>query len=63
MKIICTNKEKDRAIKTFARSPICVFMNCPGIICEEDCPDCLEKNIEWEVTDEMPVSDGHNTSA
>ena len=56
MKITCTKAEKEHLKYVFLTNSMCPF--CPGEeriqICGHmtHCRDCIEKNIEWEVTDD-----------
>ena len=56
MKITCTSDEKEVLMKSIIKSPICPFTEatayCPVEICHvEECKDCVNKFIEWEITD------------
>ena len=52
MKIECTQREKGKILNAFFDNPpICD--NVTGGYCRSHiCADCLEKNIEWVVTEE-----------
>ena len=51
MKITCTAEEKETMVKTLAKSRVypCVLVNS-NCLKYTACDECVEKNIEWEVT-------------
>lgn len=52
MKIICEQIEKEKLIRTLASEHRCVGAAEKGNRCPyETCEECVEKNIEWEITD------------
>lgn len=55
MKIICTEQEKKEIIAVFMKSDNCPksFAEfCKTVLPPNTCIDCLNNNIEWEITDE-----------
>lgn len=58
MKIICTKKEKEQMIASILTTEYCPsFMekinNCKPTDEVRTCLDCLNKYIDWEITDEQ----------
>ena len=58
MKIICTKKEKEQMIASILTAEYCPsFMekinNCKPTDEVRTCLDCLNKYIDWEITDEQ----------
>lgn len=53
MKIICTEKEKDCLSYVLREYHYCVFLECGTHTLSEcrSCKSCIEKTIEWEVTE------------
>lgn len=54
MKIICTKAEQEIIIETFEKySNQCLFQNDNNVDCSlfPKCHKCVEKNIDWEITD------------
>lgn len=53
MKIICTKQEKKELIAVIMKSEKCLKFLTDVIDCGSSiCIDCLNNNIEWEITDE-----------
>lgn len=54
MKISCTKKEKERLIKTccFEKYINTVPNFAPWCTMFQDCGECWEKSVDWEITDE-----------
>ena len=58
MKIICTKKEKEEIIASLFTADNCPSFlekinNCKPTDEVKTCLDCLNKYIEWEITDEQ----------
>lgn len=55
MKIICTKAEKEQIKLTLMDSVnCCPFDKTTPVVCNGShyCKECIEHNIEWEITDE-----------
>lgn len=56
MKISCTTKEKEIILNCLYLWGMGGYSSCPHLFkyCDKynGCSDCLEENIEWEITDE-----------
>lgn len=57
MKIVCTKKEKDEIIASLFTAEYCPSFlekinNCKFTDEVKTCRDCLNRYIDWEVTDE-----------
>ena len=53
MKIICTKKEKEFLLDELIDSGLCSYF-CDQIYihCDDECRKNIERNIDWEITDE-----------
>ena len=52
MKIICTEQEKKELIGVLMKAENCPRFLTNGVDCGPNiCIDCLNNNIEWEITD------------
>lgn len=53
MKIICTKQEKKEIIDMIMKSEKCLKFLTDTVDCGPSiCVNCLNNNIEWEITDE-----------
>lgn len=57
MKIICTKQEKKEIVAVLMKAENCPkflaeLSNCRSVLPPNTCVDCLNNNIEWEITDE-----------
>ena len=55
MKIICTQAEKDKLMRSWKRHHICLTTDRQpkgGCGADRDCNGCREQTIEWEIIDE-----------
>lgn len=51
MKIICTTEERNKLVNAMMLAYPCIISNhCPNDV--EHCYQCIDKNIEWEITDD-----------
>ena len=54
MKIICTEQEKKELIAVLMKAETCPRFLTNGVDCGPSvCIDCLNNNIEWEITDTL----------
>lgn len=52
MTIICTEEQKKSFIYQADSKIFCPFMNDDMVDCCNDCKQCIENNIHWEITNE-----------
>lgn len=52
MTIVCTKEQKRSFIYQAESKTFCPFMADGMIDCCNDCKSCIEKNVNWEITNE-----------